>query len=86
MKCSVLSSGSKANSTYIETQNTSILIDCGLSCKKCEIALRNIGVDPQKLDAIFVTHSHYDHYSPDDIKKVMKNNTKFVITSDLEDT
>ena len=61
MKCSVLSSGSKANSTYIETQNTSILIDCGLSCKKCEIALRNIGVDPQKLDAIFVTHSHHDH-------------------------
>ena len=48
--------------------------------------------DPYKIDNtsndadyIFITHSHYDHYSPDDIKKVMKNNTKFVITSDLED-
>lgn len=61
MKCSVLSSGSKANCTYIETKNTSILIDCGLSCRKCEEGLRNIGVNPKNLDAIFVTHSHYDH-------------------------
>lgn len=48
--------------------------------------------DPYKIDNtsndadyIFITHSHYDHYSPDDIKKVMKNNTKFVINSDLQD-
>lgn len=48
--------------------------------------------DPYKIDRtlndadyVFITHSHYDHYSPNDIKKVMKNDTKFVITSDLED-
>lgn len=35
-------------------------------------------------DYVFITHSHYDHYSQSDIKKVMKNETKFVITSDLE--
>lgn len=35
-------------------------------------------------DYIFITHSHYDHYSEADIKKVMKNDTKFVVTSDLE--
>ena len=47
--------------------------------------------DPYKIegnlndaDYIFITHSHYDHYSEDDIKKVMKNDTKFVVTSDLE--
>lgn len=34
---------------------------------------------------IFITHSHYDHYSKDDIKKVMNNNTKFIITSDLKE-
>ena len=61
MKCSVLSSGSKANCTYIETNDTRILIDCGLSCKKCEDALKEIGVAPQGIDAIFVTHAHYDH-------------------------
>ncbi len=35
-------------------------------------------------DYVFITHSHYDHFSEDDIKKVMNNNTKFIITSDLE--
>jgi len=35
-------------------------------------------------DYIFITHSHYDHYSEADIKKVMKDDTKFIITSDLE--
>lgn len=35
-------------------------------------------------DYIFITHSHYDHYSEADIKKVMKNDTKFIVTSDLE--
>ena len=33
---------------------------------------------------IFITHSHYDHFSKEDIKKVMNDNTKFVVTSDLE--
>lgn len=36
-------------------------------------------------DYIFITHSHYDHYSQADIKKVMNNNTKFIITADLKD-
>lgn len=47
--------------------------------------------DPYKItndlndaDYIFITHSHYDHYSESDIKKVMNENTKFIITSDLE--
>lgn len=35
-------------------------------------------------DYIFITHSHYDHYSEADIKKVKKNDTKFIVTSDLE--
>lgn len=48
--------------------------------------------DPYKIEEyindanyIFITHSHYDHYSESDIKKVMNNNTKFIITSDLEE-
>ncbi|MGI6680074.1 MAG: MBL fold metallo-hydrolase [Bdellovibrionota bacterium] len=61
MKCSVLSSGSKANATYIETHDASILIDCGLSCRQCEKALNNISVNPASIDAIFITHAHSDH-------------------------
>ena len=34
-------------------------------------------------DYIFITHSHYDHFSPEDILKVKKENSKIVITSDL---
>ena len=29
-------------------------------------------------DIIFVTHDHYDHFSPEDIAKVMKADTVFV--------
>lgn len=35
-------------------------------------------------DYIFITHSHYDHYSQEDIKKVMNDDTSFIVTSDLE--
>lgn len=34
-------------------------------------------------DIIFITHSHYDHFSPEDIKKIKNDNTKIVITKDL---
>ena len=61
MRFSVLSSGSKANSTFIECGDTRILIDCGLSCRMLEGRLRLIDVDPESLDAILVTHEHSDH-------------------------
>lgn len=32
---------------------------------------------------IFVTHSHYDHFSPEDIKIIKNKDTKIVITEDL---
>lgn len=48
--------------------------------------------DPYKIESnkndanyVFITHSHYDHYSEEDIKKVMNDTTKFIVTSDLED-
>ena len=34
-------------------------------------------------DYIFFTHSHYDHFSVDDIKKVINKNTKCIATKDL---
>lgn len=35
-------------------------------------------------DLILVTHTHYDHYSPEDIKKVYGQNTTLVITEDAD--
>ena len=34
-------------------------------------------------DYIFCTHSHYDHFSEEDIEKVRKADTKIIITEDL---
>ncbi len=61
MKFCVLASGSKGNSTYIASGNTSILIDAGLSGKEIQRRLASIGVDVKDLDAILVTHEHSDH-------------------------
>ncbi|MBR4701263.1 MAG: MBL fold metallo-hydrolase [Oscillospiraceae bacterium] len=43
-------------------------------------------VDPFKLqaaphdaDLIFLTHDHFDHYSPEDVEKVLKETTVFVL-------
>ena len=34
-------------------------------------------------DIIFITHNHYDHYSEEDINKILKENTIFVAPNDL---
>src|SRR5574344_1289156 len=34
-------------------------------------------------DYIFITHSHYDHFSLIDIKKVINNKTKLFVTEDI---
>lgn len=56
-----LSSGSSGNVTYISAGNTRILIDAGLSGKAVTAALNSIGVLPESLSAILVTHEHIDH-------------------------
>ncbi len=61
MKVCVLSSGSKGNTTYIETDNAKILIDIGNTSKYVKEKLEGFGVDPASLDAILITHTHVDH-------------------------
>lgn len=56
-----LYSGSSGNSLFVESENTKILIDAGVSCKKIENALNDIQIDPNSLDGILVTHEHIDH-------------------------
>ena len=45
----------------------------------------NIYIDPIKLtnfnekaDLVLITHGHHDHFSVEDIKKILKNNTKMI--------
>lgn len=61
MKVIVLSSGSKGNTTYIETQTTKILIDIGNTCKYITEKLSTIGVTLEEINAILITHTHTDH-------------------------
>ncbi len=56
-----LSSGSSGNATYIAAGDTRILIDAGLSGKTVAGGLTDIGVLPESLSAILVTHEHIDH-------------------------
>ena len=56
-----LYSGSSGNSLFVETENTKILVDVGMSAKKIEEALNSIEVDPNSIDAILITHEHSDH-------------------------
>ena len=58
-----LFSGSSGNSIFISSKGHNFLVDIGVSAKKCETALNNIGVDPDSIEAIFVTHEHSDHSS-----------------------
>jgi len=57
----VLSSGSKANCTYVRSGETRILVDCGLSARETTKRLESIGVAIEQLTAIVVTHEHTDH-------------------------
>lgn len=61
MKVVVIGSGSKGNSTYIETKSAKILIDAGISKLQVTNRLLSQGINLTKLDAIFVTHEHTDH-------------------------
>ena len=61
MKVIVLSSGSKGNTTYIETKETRILIDAGNTCKYIINKLEEYNIEPTSIDAIFITHTHIDH-------------------------
>lgn len=61
LRFSILASGSTGNAIYIGTDRMSLLIDVGITAKQAEAALKEIGVRPQELRAILVTHEHVDH-------------------------
>ena len=61
MRFSVLASGSGGNACYVETAQSRIMIDAGLSRRELLSRLELIEVDPRTLDALIITHEHTDH-------------------------
>ncbi|MBU4117129.1 MAG: MBL fold metallo-hydrolase, partial [Proteobacteria bacterium] len=61
MRFCVLGSGSKGNATFVEFGQTRLLIDAGFSGKEIERRLLSIGVEPETLSGLLITHEHGDH-------------------------
>lgn len=62
-----LSSGSDGNITFFEVQDKKIIVDMGLSCSEVQKRLDLIGVKPNQIDAIIVSHEHSDHIKGVDV-------------------
>lgn len=60
--CSIASSSS-GNCIYIGNEQTSLLVDVGISKKRVEAGLKQIDINPSSLNGILITHEHSDHIS-----------------------
>ena len=56
-----LASGSSGNAVLLSFGETRLLVDAGISCRRITAALRQLGLGPDRLDAILITHTHVDH-------------------------
>lgn len=72
------------------SMNTDHIHWYGQSSFRIEDGVINIYIDPFKLpehtpkaDVIFITHAHYDHFSLEDIAKILKEGTLFAAPKDV---
>lgn len=63
MRFASLGSGSKGNATLVQAEDTLLMVDCGFSTRETVRRLELLGLMPQQLTAILVTHEHSDHCS-----------------------
>lgn len=61
MKVDILASGSAGNCIALTTAGKTILIDAGIARTKIEKRLLEVGIRPDSIAAIFITHAHGDH-------------------------
>ena len=82
MKTCVLSSGSKGNVVFVETSSSRYLLDVGRNKKYVLEKLEEIGVKPQEIDYILISHSHDDHISG--LEQFIKTyHTKVCVTEEI---
>ena len=59
----ILASGSSGNALLVSCGRTHLLVDAGISCRRITLSLAELGLTPQDLAAILITHTHSDHIS-----------------------
>jgi len=58
---SSLNSGSNGNCYYVGNENEAVLVDVGISCREVEKRMKRLGLQIEKIKAIFISHEHSDH-------------------------
>ncbi|MDF1997624.1 MBL fold metallo-hydrolase [Peribacillus frigoritolerans] len=61
MKVDILASGSGGNVIAVRSSGNTILVDVGIAKTKIEKRLLEVGIRPDSIDAILITHAHSDH-------------------------
>lgn len=61
MRFALLGSGSEGNALVVEIGQTRVLMDCGFSLTEAQARLSRLGLAPEQLNGIVVTHEHGDH-------------------------
>lgn len=61
MRLCSIASGSSGNCVYVGSDATHLLIDTGISGKRIEAGVAELGLKLSEIDGIFITHEHADH-------------------------
>lgn len=61
MRFASLGSGSEGNGLVVHAGNTRLLLDCGFTIADTARRLARLGLAPDEIDGIVVTHEHDDH-------------------------
>ncbi|MFG6383627.1 MAG: MBL fold metallo-hydrolase [Lachnospiraceae bacterium] len=61
MKLCSIASGSSGNCIFASSDSISLIIDAGISGKRIEQGLNEIGHTTKEIDGILITHEHSDH-------------------------
>ncbi len=63
LKVAALGSGSEGNAVLLEGRHARVLVDAGFSGIEVERRLCALGVEPETVNALVITHEHRDHTS-----------------------